>query len=176
MLCLCAAQLNFWFQTELRRENLASYYRQGRHLHLALHTMIMRFYHGLRPIFMLWLVKIWQVSSCGKIYAASWILFTLLNFDSWGWQSFLSTCDVVNCLLPLDAQNEIHLLSGVFCYSWLVLFIGLLVEKYVTCQSRKSESGWHCFRFSPCLKRKRVEKSEAILALLETFQELHLRW
>ena len=29
------------------------------------------------------------------------------------------------------------------------LFIGFLVEKYVTCQSPKSESGWHRFRFSP---------------------------
>ena len=66
MSCLCAAQLNFWFQTELRRENLASYYRQRRQLHLTLHTMVMRFYHALRPIFMFWLVKIWQVSSCGK--------------------------------------------------------------------------------------------------------------
>ena len=66
MLCLCAEQLNFWFQTELRREKLASYYRQRRQLHLTLHTMFMRFYHALRPIFMFWLVKIWQVSSCGK--------------------------------------------------------------------------------------------------------------
>ena len=32
--------------------------------------------HALRPIFMLWLVKIWQVSSCRK-YTASWTLFTL---------------------------------------------------------------------------------------------------
>ena len=39
------------------------------------------------------------------------------------------------------------------------LFIGFLVEKYIACQSRKSD-----FRFSPCLMRKRVEKSEAILA------------
>ena len=56
------------------------------------------------------------------------------------------------------------------------LFIGFLVEKYVTCQSRKSDFGWHCFRFSPCLMRKRIEKSEAILPLLDTFQELHLEW
>ena len=46
------------------------------------------------------------------------------------------------------------------------LFIGFLVEKYVTCQSRKSDFGWHRFRFSPSLMRKRVAKSEAILALL----------
>ena len=30
------------------------------------------------------------------------------------------------------------------------------------------------FRFLSCLMRKRVEKSEAILALLDSFQELHL--
>ena len=52
-------------------------------------------------------------------------LFSILNlvyFDSWSWQSFLSTCDVFNCLFPLDVQNEIQLLSGVFCSSWLVGF------------------------------------------------------
>ena len=48
----------------------------------------------------------------------------LVYFDSWSWQSFVSTCDVFNCLFPLDAQNEIQLLSGVFCYSWLVCLLG----------------------------------------------------
>ena len=57
--------------------------------------------------------------------------------------------------------------SSVFMAS---LFIGFLVEKYVRCQSWKSDFGWHRFRFSPCLMRKRVTKSEAILALLDTFQ------
>ena len=37
------------------------------------------------------------------------------------------------------------------------LFTGFQVEKYVTCQSGKSDLGWHCFRFSPCLMRKRVD-------------------
>ena len=50
------------------------------------------------------------------------------------------------------------------------LFIGFLVEKYVACQGRKSDFGWHRFRFSPSLMRKRVEKSEVILALLDSFQ------
>ena len=60
-----------------------------------------------------------------KMYAAYWILFTLFSvyFDSWGWQSFVSTCDVFNCLFPLDVQNEIQLLSGVFCYSWLACLL-----------------------------------------------------
>ena len=50
------------------------------------------------------------------------------------------------------------------------LFTGFLVEKYVACQSPKSDFGCHSFRFSPCLMRKRIEKSEAILAVLDSFQ------
>ena len=57
------------------------------------------------------------------------------------------------------------------------LFIGFLVEKCAVCQShRKSDFTWRRFRFSPCLMRKRVEKSQAISALLDGFQELHLHW
>ena len=56
------------------------------------------------------------------------------------------------------------------------LFIGFLVEKCAACQSRKSDFGWHRFRFSPCLIPKRVEKTQAILALLDSFMEMHLEW
>ena len=56
------------------------------------------------------------------------------------------------------------------------LFIGFLVEKYVAWQSRKSDFGCYRFRFSPCLMRKRVQKSQATLSLLYSFQELHLEW
>ena len=45
------------------------------------------------------------------------------------------------------------------------LFIGFLVEKYVACQSRMAS-----IRFSPCL----IEKSEAIVPILDSFQDLHL--
>ena len=79
-----------------------------------------RVWHALRRIFMHWLVKIWQVSSCGKFYAASWKLFTLIAEAD----SFVSTCDVFNCLFRLDVQNEIQPLSKVFCYSWLVCLFG----------------------------------------------------
>ena len=51
-------------------------------------------------------------------------LLKFVYFDSWSLQSFVSTCDVFNCLFPLDVQNEIQLLSGVFCYSWLVCLLG----------------------------------------------------
>ena len=70
---------------------------------------------------MLWSVKIWQVSSCGNLCS----ILKLVYFDSWSWQSFVSTCDVFNCLFPLNiVQNEIHLLSRVFCYLWLVCLAG----------------------------------------------------
>ena len=68
---------------------------------------------------MLWLVEIWQGSSCGKFLQH---LETCLL--CWSWQSFVSTCDVFNCLVPLNVQNEIQLLSRVFCYLWLVCLLG----------------------------------------------------
>ena len=51
-------------------------------------------------------------------------ILKLVYFDSWSWQSFVSTCDAFNCLFLLDVQNEIQLLSIVFCYSWLVCLLG----------------------------------------------------
>ena len=55
-------------------------------------------------------------------------ILNLVYFNSWSWQCFVSTCDVLNCLFPLDVQNEIQLLSGVFCYSWLVCLLGFLLR------------------------------------------------
>ena len=51
-------------------------------------------------------------------------ILNLVYFDRWSRQGFVSTCDVFNCLFPLDVQNEIQLLSGVFYYSWLVCLLG----------------------------------------------------
>ena len=73
------------------------------------------------PTFMLWLVKIWQVSSCVKFMQH---ILKVVYFDSWNWQSFESTSHVFKCLFPLNVQNEIQLLSRVFCYSWLVCLLG----------------------------------------------------
>ena len=78
--------------------------------------------HPLRSIFMLWLVKIWQVSSCGKLIQP---LETCLL-----WQLKLTEfcvnlwCFISWCLFPLDVQNEIYSWSRVFCYSWLVCLLG----------------------------------------------------
>ena len=51
-------------------------------------------------------------------------ILKLVYFDSWSWQSFVSACDVFNCLFPLNVQNEILLLSRVSCYSQLVCLLG----------------------------------------------------
>ena len=41
--------------------------------------------------------------------------------------SFVSSCDVLNCLFLLSVQNEIQLLSRLFCNSWLVCLLRFLL-------------------------------------------------
>ena len=116
---------------------------------------------------MLWLAKIWQVSSCGKFMQH----LKLVYFDSWRRQSFVSTCDVLYCLFCWKCicyQESLLFMAS--------LFIGFLVGKYVACQSRKSDFGWRHFCFWPCLMLKRIEKSEAILSLLDSFIPANFFW
>ena len=75
-LCLCATQLKFWFQTDLGRENSASYYRQGRQLLLTLLTMVTRWSRSTSNFYAL-IGQNLTGEFTRKIYAASWILFTL---------------------------------------------------------------------------------------------------
>ena len=172
MLCLCAAQLkNFWFQTDLGRGNSARYYRQGKQLLLTFFTMVMRWSSSTSKFYAL-IGQNLTGEFMRKIYAVSWNLFTLTA------EADRLLCQLVMFLTvffywmykgnPAAIKSLLLFMAS--------LFIGFLVEKYVACQSRKSDFGWHCFRFSPCLMRKRVEKSEAILALLDSFQKLHLEW
>ena len=92
-----------------------------------------------------------------KIYAASWNLLTLTA------EADRVLCQLFNCLFPLDVQNKIRLLSSLLLFM-ASLFIVFLFERCVACQSRKSDFGWHRFRFWPCLMRKKVQKSQMILA------------
>ena len=55
--------------------------------------------------------------------------FKLVYFDSWSWHSFVSSCDVFNCLFPLDVQNEIQLLWRVFWYLWLICLLDFWLGK-----------------------------------------------
>ena len=77
-------------------------------------------------------------------------ILKLVYLDSWSWQSFVSTCNVLNCLFLLDVQNERDTAAIKSLLSLMAgLFIGFLVEKCTSYQSRKSDFGWHRFRFSP---------------------------
>ena len=112
---------------------------------------------------MLWLVKIWLVSSCVKF------ILKVVYFYSLSWQSFESTCDAFNCFFPLDEKNEIQLLSRVFSYSWLVCLLGFWLRN-----ASLLKADWHRFCFLPCWMRTRIIKAQAIIALLDSFQELHV--
>ena len=120
--------------------------------------------------FMLWLVKIWQVSSCVKFMLH---ILKVVYFDRWSWQSFESTCDVFDCLFFECTKGNTAAIKSLLLLM-AGLFIGFLVEKCVACQSLLSDFGWHRFCFSPCWMRTRIIKAQAILDLLDSFQELHL--
>ena len=76
VLCLCAAQLKFWLQTDLGRENSASYYRKGRQLLLTFLTMVTRCSRSTFNFYAL-IGQNLTGEFMRKICAASWILFTL---------------------------------------------------------------------------------------------------
>ena len=76
MLCLCAAQLKFWFQTDLGRENSASCYRQGRQLLLTFLAMFTRWSRSTSNFYAL-IGQNLTGEFMRKIYAASWNLFSL---------------------------------------------------------------------------------------------------
>ena len=116
MLCLCAAQWKFWFQTDLGREKSASYYRQKRQLLLTFLTMV--------TLYVQFLCSDWSKFDRWVHAENVCSILKLVYSDSWSRRSFVSTWDVFNCLFLLDVQNEIQLLSRVICYSWLVCLVG----------------------------------------------------
>ena len=80
--------------------------------------------HGLVTLYVHFLCSDWSKFD-RWVYAENLCsILKVAYFDSWSRQSFVSTCDVFNCLFPLDVQNEIQLLSRVFCYPWLVCLLG----------------------------------------------------
>ena len=89
--------------------------------------------------------------------------------------SFVSSCDVLNCLFLLGVQNEIQLLSRLFYNSWLVCLLRFFSQMHRL--SKSLEIRFWMASFSkmslltcPCLRRKRAEKSQAILEHLMTFR------
>ena len=119
--CSWAAFLKFWSRTELGRENSTGFYMQGRQSLLTFVT-VTRWSRSTSNFYVL-IGQNLTGEFMRKIYAASRNLLS----DSWSWQSFVSSCDVLNCLFLLDIQNEIQLLSRLFCNSWLVCLLRFLL-------------------------------------------------
>ena len=108
-----------------------------------------------------------------KIYAASWKLFTLTA------EADRVLCQLVMCLtvffhwmykMKFSCYQESSVIHGLFVY-WV---FGWEIRRLSKSEIRFRMAS---FSFSPCLMRKGVAKSEAVLlALLDTFQELTLEW
>ena len=80
--------------------------------------------HALATLFVQFLYSDWSKFDRWVHAKNLCFILKLVYFDSWSWQSFVSTYAVFNCPFLLDVQNEIQLLSRVFCYSWLVCLLG----------------------------------------------------
>ena len=102
MLCLCAAQLKFWFQTDLRRENSASSYRQGRQLLLT----FSRHVHALVTLYVQFLCSDWSKFDRWVQAEKLCSILKVVYFDSWIWQSSVSTSQgPEEMCLSLEHQN-----------------------------------------------------------------------
>ena len=133
--------------------------------------------HALRPIFMLWLVKIWQASSCGKfmqhletcllIAEADRVLCHLVMFLTvflyWmyemKWGCYRDSSVIHGCFVYCAFGWEMHLLS-----------------KSLGIRFRMASFSKMSLLTCPCSRRKRVEESQAILASLDSLQEQDLHW
>ena len=118
MLCLGCPMLKLWFQTVTSDANIQQAVRQGR-LSRHGHTMIM---FGVLFLCSDW----WKFDRCVHTENLCSLL-KLVYFDSYYMllaECFVPSCDVFNCLFPLNVQNKIQLPSRVFCYSWLVCLLG----------------------------------------------------
>ena len=132
MLCLChygPALLGFWYQTDLGSENSASF------LKIQAGKTFSYYGHALVTVYVQFLCSNWWKFDRWVHAQNLCSILKLVYFDSWSWPSFVSTCDVFICLFPMDVQNEIQMLSRVFCYSWLVCLLGFVVEKCVASQN-----------------------------------------
>ena len=112
---ISAAQLKFWFQTDLGLENSASHYRQGRQLLLTLLTMITRWSRSSSNFYAV-IGQNLTGEFMRKIYAASWNLLTLTA------EADRVLCQhwCFNCLFPLDLQ----------CVPYNATFKGLVPLNY----------------------------------------------
>ena len=155
MLCLCAAQLKFWFQTDLGRENSASCYRQGRQLLLTFLAMFTRWSRSTSNFYAL-ISQNLTGEFMRNIYAASSNLFTLT-----------AEADSVLCQLVMFLTVFYHWVYKMkySCYQESSVIYGWFAYWVFGWKMRRLSKSEIRFRmayrssFLPCLMSKRVEKS-----------------
>ena len=117
--------INFWFETDLGRENSASHLKiqagKTEAFHFSHHG------HTLITLYVQFLCCDWSKFDRWVNAENLYSTLKLVYFESWSLQSFLSTCIIV-MFFPVFFhwmhKNEIQLLSTVFCYSsWLVCLL-----------------------------------------------------
>ena len=153
MLCLCQhrpALLRFWFKTDLRRKNSGSFFKIQAGKTFSNHG------HVLVTLHVQFLCSDWLKFDRWVHAQNLCSILKVVYFDSWSWQSFESTCDVFNCLFPLDVQNEIQLLSRVFIHGWFVYWV----------------FGWEMRRLSKQIIRFRMA-SFLFFTLLDAHENYH---
>ena len=115
-----AAQLKFWFKTDLGSENSNSYYRQGRQLLLTLLTMVTRWSRST-SIFYALIGQNLTGELMRKIYATPWILFT------WTAEADRVLCQLVMFLtvffhwmheMKFSCYRESSVIHGKLVFGW----------------------------------------------------------
>ena len=119
MLCLChygTELLTFWFETNLGRENSASYLKIQAGKTSSFHG------HALVALCVQFLCSDWSKFDRWVHADNLCSILKLVYFDSWSWQSFVSTCDVFNCLfhwmykMKYSCYQESSVIHGWFVY------------------------------------------------------------
>ena len=131
MLCLChygPALSRFWFQTDLGRENSATFLKIKAGKTFSYHG------HALVTLYVQFLCSDWSKFDRWVHAENLCNILKVVYFDSWSWQSFVSTCDVFNCLFPMDIQWNTAAIKSLLLFM-AGLFIQFLVEKCVACQN-----------------------------------------
>ena len=174
MFCLChncPTLLRFWFQNDLGRENSAIYLKiqAGGRSFLTIVTPWSRSTSNFYAL----IVQNLTDEFTRKVYAASWNLFTLT-----------AEADRVLCQLVMFLTVFFHWMYKMkySCYQESFVIHGLLLGFWLRSTSLVkvgnpiSDGLVFVFHLRPCLMRKRVKKPQALLALPDSPQELHLEW
>ena len=98
-------------------------------------------------------------------------ILNLVYFDSW-----VNLWCFLPVFFPLDVQNEIQLLSGMFCYSWLVCLLGFWLRNMslVEVGNPISDGIVFVFRLAWCVEGWKVWSDTS--GLTWYLSGLHLEW